>query len=174
MYLGWSDGSWANCRCWVPGPHRSPDEHGTSTAFHPRIPHHHLHGNVPRLCTSLAYASVEHCLLNHLPSDCLVLGSHSDVSSVTVCIRRSSCTAVSGFACTALDTSLHILVSSLLLNGVSKQGLGCCNNALRLNGQSLLELVPNGLSRTPLRLLLTPHGFGKAHVIELDKVLHYV
>ena len=44
---------------------------------------------------------------------------------------------------------------------------------LRQNGQSLLELVPRELSRTLLRLLLTLHGFGNAHVIELGESLHH-
>ena len=44
---------------------------------------------------------------------------------------------------------------------------------LRQNGQSLLELVPREVSRTLLRLLLTLHGFGNAHVIELGESLHH-
>ena len=33
--LGWSDGSWANCRCRVPGSRRSPDEHGFNSVTSP-------------------------------------------------------------------------------------------------------------------------------------------
>ena len=43
---------------WVPGSRCTPDEHGSSTALHPRTPHHHLHGSVPRACSSLAHASL--------------------------------------------------------------------------------------------------------------------
>ena len=44
---------------------------------------------------------------------------------------------------------------------------------LRQNGQSLLELVPREPSRMLPRLLLTLHGFGNAHVIELGESLHH-
>ena len=50
-----------------------------------------FHGLVPawRMLHSSASAlehnqNIEHFLSNHMPSDCLVLGSHSDVSTVTV------------------------------------------------------------------------------------------
>ena len=42
----------------VPGSRCTPDEHGSSTALHPRIPHHRLHGSVPQACSSLAHASL--------------------------------------------------------------------------------------------------------------------
>ena len=68
------------------------------------IPEHHIinssmelfHGLVPAwrmlhfsASTLERDRTVEHCLSNHMPSDCLVLGSHSDVRTVTVCIRLS-------------------------------------------------------------------------------------
>ena len=62
----------------------------------------------------------------------------------------------------------------MLLDDGSMHGLDPFNNSLSDRiGQSLLELVPRELSRTLLRLLLTLHGFGNAHVIELDESLHH-
>ena len=61
----------------------------------------------------------------------------------------------------------------MLLDGGSMHGLSRRNNALRQNGQSLLELVPRELSRMLLRVLLRLHGFGNAHVIELGESLHH-
>ena len=43
----------------------------------------------------------EHCLYNHMSSDCLVLGSHSCISTASGCPSRI---AGSGFARTALGT----------------------------------------------------------------------
>ena len=58
----------------------------------------------------------EHCFSNHMLSDCLVLGSHSCISTASFCPSRI---AGSGFAFTALGTFFahpgHIVVGTVVL-----------------------------------------------------------
>ena len=89
------------------------------------------------------------------------------------CLRWCSQPLAASCSMTSFRRSKIRAQGFTLLDGGSMQGLGRCNNALRQNGQSLLELVARELSRTLLRLLLTLHGFGNAHVIEFGESLHH-
>ena len=109
-----------------------------------------------------------------MPSDCLVLGSHGDGLHQIVTLEKRGLVLHALHLtppCTSCSHRDHLSAAGWWFDAGSGLLQQC---TLRLNEQSLLEFVPNGLSRTPLRLLLTPHGFGKAHVNELVKVLLHV
>ena len=62
----------------------------------------------------------EHCLSNHMLSDCLVLGSHNYVSTVTDCIKLFLSHSRVGFARTALGSFFahpgHVVVGTVAVS----------------------------------------------------------
>ena len=66
---------WLNFFVYALLPHCAPDEHGSSAASRPRTPHH-LHGNVPRLCSSLAHVSTLAWIAAVVFWQALLLGLH--------------------------------------------------------------------------------------------------
>ena len=128
----------------------------------PRTPYHHLHGSVPQACSSLAHQTAEHCLFNHMLSDCLVLGSHSCTSTASGCPSRI---AGSGFAFTALGTFFahpgHIVVGTVAV----------CDSWVRLELTLLCTFDVLWTRLEPSSQLLCTPGLNTTRQLELDQLL---
>ena len=102
----------------------------------------------------------EHCLFNHMLSDCLVLGSHSCISTASGCSSRGS-----GFAFTALGTFFahpgHIVLGTLAV----------CDSWVRLELTLLCTFDVLWTRLEPSSQLLCTPKLGATRQLELDQLL---
>ena len=107
----------------------------------------------------------EHCLFNHMSSDCLVLGSHSCTSTVTDCIRLSLSHSKVWFSRTALGTFFahpgHIVVGTVAV----------CDSWVRLELRLLCTFDVLCTRLEPSSQLLCTPGLGETRQLELDQLL---